>query len=272
MKLGLERPPLALFLPPEGVELCRHDLAIVLRFVDPFVLPVAPVSAFMRSAVPDAYQVRIPSLEWDAVLQPADGTYRFSVSNASRDVPWQAAVIFGIAKPPRFPVTPVPLTVEVKPLDPSGARYFVPGPIFISLPVPGPFATPQQQLAAYLREVEAFPAPLFRAPTGETYIRGVVRNNVGVPRAGVEVALYDAGTLPISAAFTRTDAAGFFGYRLPSLKRPNPVPAAPSLGITVRPVGGFPFPSIQADPHPTANAARAEFSYGATTSVAIRAQ
>jgi len=251
--------------------MCRHGLAVGLGFVDPFVGVAPPAPAFRRAAIPDRVRVRIESLGWDARFDPSDGTYRFSVSNAREDVPWQSAVVFGVASPPQFPVSPVVLSVSVEAEQPLRAAYFVPSPIDVSLPAPGPGATPEQRLAANLREVEAYPTPLFRAPPGETCIRGVVRDGAGTPRAGVEVALHDSAALPAGAVFTRTNGNGFFAYRLPWLKRPSPLPAEPSLGISVRPVGGGAFGTVQADPHPGADPARALFAYGVTTSVSITA-
>ncbi len=260
---------LTTWLPPEGVDLCRHSLAVAFRFVDPFVDAAPPVPPFRRAAVADRFVVRIDSLEWEARFAASDGSYRFGVANVNADIEWHSAVILGIPTA-LFPAVPVPLLVDVQAEEPERARYFVPSPISVSLPVPGPFVTPAQQLGAFLREVEAYPTPLFRAPPGETCVRGVVRDNADIPRAGAEVALFDGGGLPATAVFTRTDADGFFAYRLPWLKRPSPIPAEPSLGISVR-HGGAVLGTVEADPSPGADPARALFAYGVTTSVGIRA-
>ncbi len=260
------------WLPPEGEELCRHTLAVAFRFVDPFDTTSTPPPLFARPAIPDPMLVTIDDLEWTAHAA-ADRTYRFLVSNADPDIDWHAAVVFGDPRPPRFPAIPVPLEVTVAPRDPNTARYFVPSPIDLTLPIPAPpaNATPADRLAAYLIEVEAFPTPLYRAPAGQTTIRGVIRDNAGVPRPGVEVAVFPDATLPASAIFTRTTDTGFFACRLPQLKRPTTAPAEPSLGIAVRPIGGPAFATIDVEPYPGADTTRVLFDHGKTTSARIRA-
>jgi hypothetical protein len=265
----IPRTNLAVTLPPRGVELWHHRVALVLRFVDPFVDAAPPIPPFLRAAVPDRVRVRIEALDWEARFSPSDGTYRFSVANADPRIDWHGAVVFGNPRPPAYPVVPVPLSVEITAPDPTSARYFVPTPLPVLLPVPGPIATPQQQLDAYLQEIEAFPTPLFRAPGGETCVRGVVRDGAGAPRAGVEVGLSDSLASP-PAVFTRTGPNGFFASRLPWLRRPSPVPPSPSLGVVVRPVGGSPL-AVVADPHPAGDPTRATFAHGLTTTVTIRA-
>jgi hypothetical protein len=241
---------IATWLPPEGEVLCRYDLAIALRFVDPFLDPALAVQPLTRQAIGDRFIVRIRSLNWEAQYKPADGTYRFIQSNSIPPLP-NAAANF---------------TVSVEPQKAATARYFVPGPLSISLPIQGgPFTTPQQQVAAYLLEVEAFPSPLFRAPAGETCVRGTVVDNAGAPRANVQLELFDPANSPPNVLFTRTDANGFFAYRLPWLKRPTPIPASPNLGVNMA------FANISVTPHPPGNSTRASFAYGETTSVAIQA-
>jgi hypothetical protein len=264
---------LATWLPPEGEVAWRHDLAIALRFVDPFVNVLPPVPPFQRKAVDgrgDRFRVRVERLRWEAQFWPGDGMYRFLVSNASRDVAWQDAVILRNALRADFPL-PVTLPVEVTPVEPERARYFVPSPVTVEFPLSITYNTPQEQLTAYLREVEAYPTPLFRAPPGETCVRGVVRDAAGDVLPNVEVAVHEAATAPPNAIYTRTDASGFFAYRLPWLKRPSLVPAEPSLGVTVRRLGDPAFLTVHARPHPIGNESRATFAYGVTTSIAVTA-
>jgi hypothetical protein len=200
-------------------------------------------------------------LGWNPIWSASDSTYRFSLANINARKPLDNALFFG-GSSARFS-SPLPVRIEVEPVNPSSATYWAPSPIDAVIAPIGPFASATHRLVAHLREVEAYPTRLFRPPAGETCVRGVVVDGAGVPRGGVEIAIHDPSAAPW--LFIRTDTEGRFLFRLPRLPRPSPAPAEPGLQVTAP---GF---AVNVTPHPAPSPDQALFAFGRVADVIVEA-
>lgn len=172
-----------------------RDLAAVVQFVDPFTaLPIR---------LP--FAVSIPALQWTALRWDTDATYRFSQPNVSL-----------VGGTPQLPTGTFTLSVA-----PAGATYAALEPRQITLPVTAPHPPPVLS-TDYLIPLALWPTVAFHVPVGETAVtaRLVSASNQSV--AGLKARMFDSAAPPPPASvYTRSDAAGQFLIRLPSLRRGN---------------------------------------------------
>jgi len=170
-----------------------RTLAAVVQFVDPFTaLPIR---------VP--FAVSIPALRWTALWWDTDATYRFSCAN----VPLVGGV-------PQLPTGTFTLGIT-----PTGGPYAPLEPRQITLPPAAPHPPPV--LAAdYLVQLALWPTIAFRVPPGETAVTACLVSASNQSVAGLKVRLFDAANVPPPPnVYTRSDAAGQFLIRLPTLRR-----------------------------------------------------
>lgn len=187
----------------------QHRLGFALRFEDIFDRPSSPATPPIRGRL----DVSIPGLRWQAFYVDSDATYRFRYGPTETIAGTHA--------------------VEVRSLD---GIYVNHEPFTVTLPIVAP---PPPTASDYLVARPLWPTRRFRIPAGETAVIG--RITPAVPStnvAGLRVQLYRGVAPPPSGAYTFTDAAGEFVFRL--LKLPGPVPGGTLNDIKIIVTDGGP--------------------------------
>lgn len=182
-----------------------RELAAAVRFLD----------AFTGQPVRTPLAVSIPSLNWAASWTASDATYRFSLVNPPRvgGLPQLPAGVFDLAvAPPGDPpsTTPTGSALLRGPYAALETRQLTLPPVVHSPPLATDFRV----------DLTLWPTVAFRPPPGETAIEGSVVSVSHQNIVGLKVILLDAAAPPpANPPYTRTDGAGQFIFRFPSLRR-----------------------------------------------------
>ena len=193
---------------PSDVLLTR-DLAVAVRFVDPFT----------GQAVRVPMSVSIPALQWSAVRSERDATYRFSLANLP--------TVGGVPQFPAWAMGTHALEVNV-----PGELYAMMEPLTVTIPPAAPHVPPAP--ADYRVDLPLWPTRALRSPPGETAVVGRLASSGGAAVGGWKVTLFQGGAPPPGAPYARANAAGEFLFRLPGLKRGSSAIPTASLGVEVR--------------------------------------
>jgi hypothetical protein len=176
----------------------RHQLGVVLRFVDVFTArPIdAPLDvralAFPSLPPPPA---RPPNLPWRAVRSADTATYRFLASDGET-----------------LPTGPIDVLVD----DPAGA-YVNFEPLTVQLPRPFVAHPPTPDRSDFLVDRALWPTRRATLGAGETAVVGrVISAGALTPIAALRIRL---GVAPLAPdPYTYTSETGEFVFRLPALK------------------------------------------------------
>jgi hypothetical protein len=184
-----------LFLRPS----IRHQLGVVLRFVDVFTgrpidAPLDVRTIALPSPLPPP-PARPPNLPWRAVRREDDSSYRFITSDGET-----------------LPTGPVDILVD----DPGGA-YVNFEPLTIQLPRPIVAHPPTPDRSDFLVDRKLWPTRRAAIGPGETAVVGRVVSTGAL--TSVAALLIRLGVAPLAPdPYTYTTDAGEFIVRLPGLK------------------------------------------------------
>jgi hypothetical protein len=181
---------------PNLVPRVTHLLGAAMRFLDAFTARqiTVPLSVSAQ-ALPIVSGM--PNLPWTAMRGLNDATYRFMVSNNT--VMPAGAIAVQVVAP--------------------GNEYINFEAITLNLPRPLVAHPPLPARSDYLVDRSLWPTRLFKIPSGETAIVGLVRSAGAItPLSLLRVKMWPAPAPMPATPYAYTDSLGQFLFRLPGLK------------------------------------------------------
>jgi hypothetical protein len=177
----------------------RHQLGVVLRFVDVFTgrpidTPLDVRSIALPSPLPPP-PARPPNLPWRALRRADDASYRFVVSDGEA-----------------LPTGPLDVLVD----DPGGA-YVNFEPLTIQLPRPLVAHPPTPDRSDFLVDRKLWPTRHAALGAAETAVVGRIVSTGALTQVAALRIRLGVGPLPADP-YTYTNDAGEFLFRLPGLK------------------------------------------------------